>query len=169
MTTRVRFAVLAGSALGVAALFVLPVTTAAGGGNNDDIVVRSVTAMEQWQSKTTTELNRALMREPPGATTENAIVQITFTLDEEGKAENLQFYNRDGSWLERNMAKRAISRLETLAEVPVANPGEAQFLASIIFANDARNYARLQRRLEKLESARLASAGPGRRYLALGY
>jgi hypothetical protein len=168
MTTRVIFTSFARSAFGAAALFVLPVAAFAGG-DSDDIVVRSATAMQQWQDKTTSELDRALMREPPGATTENAIVQIAFTLGADGKAENLQFYNRDGSSLERMMAKRAINSLDSLADVPVTKPEEAQFLASIIFANDARNYARLQRRLEKMETARLASEGSRPRYLALGY
>lgn len=168
MTNRLTFSVLARSALSAAALFALPVSALAGG-QSDDIVVRSGTAMEQWQQKTTIELNRALMQEPPGATTENAIVQITFTLGEDGKADNLQFYRRDGSILERMMAKRAIRSLDSLTEVPVAKPDEARFLASIIFANDARNYARLQRQLAKLETVLRASEDPQNRYFALGY
>ena len=109
------------------------------------------------------------MIEPMGATTENAIVQISFTLDEDGKAENLQFYNRDGTNLERGVAKRAIERLTHLGDVPVDHPRDARFLASIIFANDALSYSKLRGRLGKMEEARLASADGRRQYLALGY
>lgn len=168
MITGKNFAVLARTALGVTALFVLPVTASAGE-DSDDIVVSSGTPMKQWQQKTTKELNRVLMWEPSGATTENAIVQITFTLGEDGKAANLELYNRDGSTLEQNMAMRAIRRLDTLAEVPIAEPQKAKFLASIIFANDQRTHDKLQRKLEKMEQARLVSLDPGQRYLALGY
>ncbi|MCL9983422.1 MAG: hypothetical protein NBV60_09725 [Erythrobacter sp.] len=146
----------------------LPVTALAEG-EGEDIVVSSGSAMQQWQQRTTAELNRALMREPPGATTENAIIQITFTLGEDGKAANPQFFNRDGSFLERSMAKRAIMSLDNLAEVPVADREDARFLASIIFANDPRSYTKLQARLRKMEQARIASRDDRRQYLALGY
>lgn len=156
------------SAAGACMAALLPVTALAEG-QGEDIVVSSGSAMQQWQQRTTAELNRALMREPPGATTENAIIQITFTLGEDGKAANPQFYNRDGSFLERSMAKRAIMSLDHLADVPVADREDARFLASIIFANDPRSYTKLQRRLRKMEQARIASRDDRRQYLALGY
>ncbi len=168
MTTRSGFRALFWSAASAAALFVFPVTARADS-DGDVLVVRSGTAMEQWRQKTTAELNRLLMVEPAYSTTENAIVQISFTLGEDGMAANPQFYNRDGSQSERMAAQRAIERLANLAEVPVTSSDQPRFLANIIFASDARTLARLQRRLEKMETVRLASENPRDRYIALGY
>ena len=168
MFTRTGLTTFAVSAAGACMAALLPVTALAEG-EGEDIVVSSGSAMQQWQQRTTAELNRALMREPPGATTENAIVQITFTLGEDGKATDQQFYNRDGSFLERSMAKRAIKSLDNLAEVPVADRSQTRFLASIIFANDPRSHSKLQARLRKMEQARLASRDGRHQYLALGY
>lgn len=168
MLTRTEFTTIIAGAVGACVVSLLPVTAAAAK-QGDDIVVSSSTAMRQWQKQTTAELDRALMIEPMGATTENAIVQIAFTLDEDGKADNLQFYNRDGTNLERGVAKRAIQSLDHLGDVPVDHPREARFLASIIFANDAASYRKLRTRLAKMEEARMASADGRRQYLALGY
>jgi hypothetical protein len=168
MLTTNEFTTIIAGAVGACMICLLPVTAAAAK-QGDDIVVSSSNAMRQWQKQTTAELDRALMIEPMGATTENAIVQISFTLDEDGKAENLQFYNQDGTNLERGVAKRAIERLAHLGDVPVDHPRDARFLASIIFANDALSYSKLRGRLGKMEEARLASADGGRQYLALGY
>lgn len=168
MFSRTEFTVFAVSAVGACLVSLLPVTASAAN-EGDDIVVSSGSALEKWQQRTTAELNSALMREPMGATTENAIVQITFTLGEDGKATDQQFYNRDGSFLERSMAKRAIKSLDNLADVPVADRSQTRFLASIIFANDPRSYSKLQARLRKMEQARLASRDGRHQYLALGY
>lgn len=168
MFTKTGLTTFAMSAAGACMAALLPVTASAEG-PGEDIVVNSVSAMQQWQQRTTAELNQALMREPLGATTENAIIQITFTLGEDGKATEPRFYNRDGSSLERSMAKRAIMSLENLADVPLVDRENARFLASIIFANDPRNYTKLQARLRKMEQARIASRDGRRQYLALGY
>lgn len=168
MISRTELSAFVVGTIGACMITVMPVTVAAENGD-DDIVVSSGSATQKWQQRTTAQLNRALVREPMGATTENAIVQITFTLGEDGKAANPQFYNREGSSLERSMAKRAIMSLDTLADVPVADPSEVRFLANIIFANDARSHAKLQARLRKMEQKRLASRDGRQQYLALGY
>lgn len=169
MTTNVNFSVLARSALGASVLLLMPAMASASD-QGDDIVVSSGSAMEQWQRQTTAQLDRRLSHGAPLRTdTRNTIVQITFTRGDDGKPDNVQFYNREGSWQERSIAKRAVKSLDNLDLVPIATSEEPNFLASIIFANDERSLDMLRERLDKMESARLASAGPQAKYLALGY
>jgi hypothetical protein len=171
MLTFLKWATLAGNAAGVCALLALPVEAMASGSTgNDDIVVKSASAMQQWQKQTTVKLNRALQRaEPMRTNPEPAIVQISFKRGTDGRPEDIRFYNDEGGWLERMIAKRAVKSLDNLDQVPAVSAGEVHFLANIIFADDERDHDRLRKRLETMERARLASADPGRTLLALGY
>ena len=156
-------------AIALAMLLALP-TAASASSDSDDIVVRSQSPMDEWTSQTTAELNRALStglnsRGQPN----NAIVQVTFTLDENGQADDLEFLKGKGNRHSRDMARRAIRRLKNLDQVPVANAEDAQFLANIIFANNERVHTELASELEEMETARLASTERAATYIALGY
>ena len=169
MTTTLKFAILLGSAVGASLIFALPVT-ASPADADDDIVVVSAGAMQKWQQETNARLDRALqVAAPRDAVTGNSIVQITFTRGPDGKPENPQFYNREGNWTERWIAKRAVQSLDNLGEVPVIEAGQVRFLANVIFADDYHNLRKLRSRLEVMERERLAAGGPGSKYLALGY
>lgn len=169
MNINIKLATLVGSAICASLLFALPVSASATGAD-DDIVVVSAGAMQQWQQETTARLDRALqLAAPRDAATGNAIVQITFTRGPDGKAENPQFYNREGNWTERWIAKRAVQSLDNLGDVPVIEAGEVRFLANLIFADDPHNLKKLRTRLEGMERERLAAGGDASRYLALGY
>lgn len=169
MTTTLKFAILLGSAVGASLIFALPVT-ASPADADDDIVVVSAGAMQKWQQETNAQLDRALqVAAPRDAVTGNSIVQITFTRGPDGKPENPQFYNREGNWTERWIARRAVQSLDNLGEVPVVEAGQVRFLANVIFADDYHNLRKLRSRLEVMERERLAAGGPGSKYLALGY
>lgn len=169
MNTITNISKIACTAIGAALLLAVPVGTLASD-KSDDIVVSPSAAMQQWQAETTQDLNQALRgggvryRGEPN----NAIVQITFDLGEDGKAENVQLHNGEGNYFARKIAIRAVKRLDGLDKVPVSDPQDAQFLANIIFANSKDQMARLEERLEDMERARLASAGEDRTYIALG-
>ena len=155
-------------AIGAAILLAVPIGALASD-EGSDIIVQPTFAMDQWQEETTHDLNRALSKggvrfrgEP-----NSAIVQITFSLGEDGKADDVRLYNDDGNWFAKRIALRAVKRLDNLDEVPVDNPQDVQFLANIIFANDERTQERLSRRLAESEAERMATAGKARTYLAL--
>lgn len=169
MNTNTNISKIACRTIGAALLVALPANSLASN-DSDDIVVSPSAAMVQWQEDTTTDLNRALShggvryRGEPN----NAIVQITFSLGDDGKADNVRLHNDEGNYFARRIAVRAVKRLRDLDQVPVANPQDAKFLANIIFANSDNDLGRLEERLAKMERARLASSGKERTYLALG-
>lgn len=169
MTPHINISTCSLRAIALAMLLALPAAASAGSDKND-IVVRSQSPLEEWTSQTTAELNRALSqglnaRQEPN----NAIVQVTFTLDENGRAEELEFLKGDGNRQARDITRRAIRRLKNLDRVPVANVEDATFLANIIFASNERVHTELASRLEKMETARLASKQRDATYIALGY
>jgi hypothetical protein len=166
MNTHTKLSATARIALGATAfLFITPIVSAE---EQDDILVQQDAEMTGWQEQTTAELNRALGR-PPSARARpgNAIVQVTFVLDENGMARDLEFYNREGNRHAKSMAVRAIKRLKNLGNVPVAAPQDARFMANIIFADDRAKLESLSERLETMEAERLASTGGERTYIAL--
>jgi hypothetical protein len=169
MTTTLKLAVLAASAIGASLLLAVPVTASDAGGG-DDIVVVSAGAMQKWQQETSARLDQALrVAAPRDAATGNSIVQISFTRGPDGKPQNPQFYNREGNWTERWIARRAVQSLDNLDEVPVIETGEVRFLANVIFADDYHNLEKLRDRLEVMERERLAAGDARSKYLALGY
>ncbi|MFL0354910.1 energy transducer TonB [Erythrobacter sp. GH1-10] len=155
-------------AIGAAILLAVPAGALASG-DGDDIIVRSQPAMDKWQAETTQDLSRYLRGGPVSsrARPNNAIVQVSFSVDEEGKPENVALFQSGGNWAANHMALRAVRRLKNLSEVPVSNPREVEFLANIIFADTDDHYERLSARLEQSESERIASSGRARTYIAL--
>ncbi len=148
----------------------LPAATPALAGGDEPIVVQSKPAMAEWREKTTRDLNRALSHRPSSARLRpnNGIVQVSFTLGEDGRADNIKLYKSGANWIAERLAKRAVRKLDTLDEVPVANRAKARFLASIIFADNAHIHDRLAAELKKSERTRLASADESREFITVG-
>ncbi|QFT76633.1 hypothetical protein [Erythrobacter sp. THAF29] len=168
MNTNIPISKIACRSIGAALLLAIPVGSLASE-DSDDIIVSPSAAMEQWQQDTTRDLNRALStggvryRGEP----DNAIVQVAFSLSEDGKADDVRLYNDEGNWVAQRTALRAVKRLKDLGEVPVENPQGAQFLANIIFADNERAHERLEARLAQWERARIGSSGKERTFIAL--
>ena len=170
MTINTSISTLARNAIGAAILVAIPASALASQ-NGDDIIVRSQAALEEWRKDTSSDLNRLLARTDivKRGKPNNAIVQVTFDIGEDGKAENIQLYNDEGNWAAERHAIYAVKRLRGLDEVPVTNPQDAQVLANIIFSSNRMNHDRLFERLEKMERARMASKDEASTYIALGY
>lgn len=153
-------------AIGAALLLSVPAVATA----DHDIIVQPSPELQQWQADTSQDLTRALERGGRQYTVQranNSIVQIAFSVGEDGRPDDVEVLEGDGNWAARRVAKRAVNRLDNLDRVPVANPGNVQFLANIIFADNGRIHKRLEERLEQMEAARMASTGPERTYIAL--
>ncbi len=159
------------SGAALAAALVLPLAApVAAGEKSDDLVVRPVDAMDEWQKETTRDLNRALAF-APGATKvrpDNGIVQMTFTLGANGKAENIKLYNSSANLMAERIARRAVRKLDNLDQVPVRDKSEVKFLANMIFADNEDIKERLMAKLEKSENARLARANADGDYVSFG-
>ena len=158
MTERFKFAP---AAMIAAALCALPLASPAAAGEGDDIVVSSRAAMEQWQAETTASINRALLRDPASrrVPTNNAIVEVAFTLGADGQADNIRIVGGEGNWAARHAAKYAVRSLDRLGEVPVRNARGQKFVANIIFADNKETHKKLSARLENTREQRLAEAG----------
>ena len=167
MKTLTKYVVLPASAIALALPFAAP---AVAGEKSDGIVVTSMAKMEQWQADTTKDINRSLKNAPIPihARPNSSVVQITFTLGEDGKADNIEVIDGNGNWAARKAATYAVRRLNDLESVPVTNKQNAQFLANIFFASDAEDHKRLKLALKKSEAQRLAAAGGEEEYILLG-
>lgn len=168
MTTFAKYST--GAAL--AAVLTLPFATpVAAGEKSQDLVVRPATAaMDAWQTETTRDLNRALMSKTHSGKlpVRNGIVQVSFTLGEDGRAENIKLYNSTSNFWGERLAKRAVRKLDNLDEVPIQHDGEVKFLANLVFANSVQMQKTLLAKLERAETTRLASAAPSSQYIVLG-
>lgn len=168
MITHLKNSKLACSAIGAALMLAVPSATFASD-EGDDIIVSPSSEVQQWQDDTSRDLDRALSS---GSTRyrgapNNAIVQVTFKLGENGRADDVSIINGEGNYFAKRIAVRAVKRLRDLDGVPVEDPQAVTFLANIIFANSDTSQKRLERRLAGMERERLASTGRARTYLAL--
>ncbi|HSM53733.1 MAG TPA: energy transducer TonB [Erythrobacter sp.] len=125
---------------------------------DEQIVVHSQAEMEQWKADVTRNLDRRLelAQRQMNATPRSGIVQLRFTLDENGRAENFQTLTSSGDRSTDMVATRAVRRVDNLDEAPIANADGQTFQANIIFANDFGEHDKLKAKLAKMESARLA-------------
>ncbi|MBV7265286.1 hypothetical protein [Erythrobacter ani] len=161
------------SAAALAAALALPFSAPAHAGDkpaaaSDDIVVRSASAMEQWQKETTQDLNRALEREPISRKVRpnNAIVDVAFTMGADGSAEDIRVLDGKGNWAARRVARHAVGKLDTLSDVPVVNPEGKKFLARIVFADNLEIKKQLYAEMKRSQPERFA-AGKSK-YILLG-
>ncbi len=172
MKTYTRYTVTAAAALALAMPFAAPVSAnpAATATNSQEIVVKSRAAMEEWQAETTKDLNRALARVPLARKVlpNNAVVQVAFTLGEDGKPDNIEVLRGTGNWAARKTAELAVRHLDNIASVPVANPQDANFIANVIFASTPRKRDELAAALWESEARRIAASDPDRNTIVLG-
>ncbi|MEM8726609.1 MAG: hypothetical protein AAGE86_13920, partial [Pseudomonadota bacterium] len=117
MNTFAKFA--SGAAFAVALAF--PTATPALAGDDQLVVVQPQAAMEEWKKDTTRDLNHALSYQPSSGRlrVDNGIVQVSFTLGADGRADNIKLYNSSSNLIGERLAKRAVRKLDTLADVPV--------------------------------------------------
>ena len=167
MKTLTKCVTLPAAAFALALPFSAP---AIAGEKSNDIVVTSMAKMKEWQAETTRDINRSLRQVPlPNrARPNNSVVQITFTLGADGKAENIEMLRGNGNRAARKAASYAIRRLNDLAQVPVTNAQNAQFLANIIFASTPEAHRKLKAALKKSEAKRLAASDGDEQYVLLG-
>ncbi len=163
------------SAAALAAAIALPASAPAAAGEksaamSEDIVVRSQSAMNEWQKDSTKELNRALLRDPMTRKLRpnNAVVEVAFTLGADGKADNIAVLDGNGNRAARRSAENAVRRLGTLADVPVARPAGTRFLAAIIFADNREIHSELAAKIKKSRAGRFASKDPEGAIILLG-
>lgn len=167
MKTLTKFVILPAAAVGMALPFAAP---AIAGEKSDGIVVTSMAKMKEWQAATTKDINRSLKnaRIPITTRPNNSVVQITFTLGDDGKAENIEVLKGNGNWAARKAATYAVRRLNDLDTVPVTNAQDAQFLANIFFASNKQVHKELAAKLAQSEATRLAASGGEEEYILLG-
>ena len=141
-----------------AALSIAAISPAIAG--EKQIVVESQAAMQEWQQDVGNSLDRRLVTATRQTRTNpvNGIVQLRFTLDASGKPHDIEVYSGSGDSATDTLAKRAVRGLTELAEAPVANAEAQTFQANIIFAEDARSYRKLAKKLAVSENVRLAQA-----------
>lgn len=142
----------------------------AGDAGQDGIVVQSQAAMEEWSQDVTRSLNRGLIQSERFSNTrpQSGIVQVRFTVDADGKAENVSLYRSSGHSPTDRVATRAVRWIARLDDAPVQNLTDQTFQANIIFAPDAQEHEVLARKLEQMESARIASSGTEASVVTLG-
>lgn len=134
------------------------------------IEVYSPSEMQRWHKDVSRQLDRALLRAPGriSLVPSSGIVQIAFELDDRGKPDNLRVRSNSANWSAARTAMRAVKRVRNLADAPVPNVEEAQFLANIIFADDLVERDQLTRKLERIERTRLASGAAEGDVIVLG-
>lgn len=135
-----------------------------------DIIVQSQAAMEEWSQDATRSLNRGLIQSERFSSTrpQSGIVQVRFTVDADGKAENLSLYRSSGHSGTDKVATRAVRRIGNLADAPVRDASRQTYQANIIFASDVDEHAKLAKKLDKMEQARLARGNSEEEVVSFG-
>lgn len=156
MTTRLKTTLAAAVALAVATSTTVPAMA-----QNDTIVVESAGALESWSEAVSRSLDKRLVRAEKSlrANPKSGIVQLRFTLNEDGRAHDFKVYRSSGNIRTDLIAKRAVRSLSNLGDVPVRNPQAEQFQANIIFAEGVQEHKKLAKLLRKTEAKRLARGG----------
>lgn len=165
MNTILKTTLAATVALAVATTSTAPVLA-----QNETIVVESTAAMESWSDAVTRSLDQRLARAEQAlrVNPKAGIVQLRFTLDDQGNAQGLTVHKSSGHNRTDLVAKRAVRSLSNLGDVPVRNPQAQKFQANIIFAEGKQEYWQLAKQLKKSEAKRLASGGAESAVLAFG-
>ena len=170
-TNPFRFLAVPAIALGLAA----PLATAPAFAGEDKqdypaIEVTSKSEMQRWKKQVSRRLDQALLRteQRQSGAPDSGIVQVTFELGANGRADNVSVYSNSADRTAARIAKQAIKRLPNLADAPVTNVREARFLANIIFADDQLEHSQLAEALAQSERARLASGADQDDVIVLG-
>ncbi|MGQ7830605.1 energy transducer TonB family protein [Altererythrobacter sp. Z27] len=95
--------------------------------------------------------------------------QVRFQVDPEGRAENVTLYRKSGDRQVDRTALRAVERLDSIGELPAGYPDDQVIQANIVLARSESQMASLNKRLRRVEEARIAEAAgkPGAPVLAL--
>lgn len=114
----------------------------------------SLDAFEDWEHSITAELSAALedICSAPSYQPNNAIVQVEFGLDRQGRPTDFSVLPGDGNWGARSASTEALKRLEGVANVPVNDPLERRFIANIVFFADPTERVRLTSELKRRHS-----------------
>jgi TonB family protein len=151
-----------------AALGLAAITPAAA--DDTPILVESAAAMDEWRTDVSRSLDRRLRNidQLDPARPRSGIVQLRFTLDEDGRAENLEVVRSSTNYRAEKIATRAVRGLTKLDQAPVADVGSRTFQANVIFARTFEELDELKAKLAKLETARLALADEEEDVILLG-
>lgn len=135
----------------------------------DGVLIVSQSAMTQWQEARTKELDRLLLDDRGQFGRPLAgIVQISFTLDENGRPAEIETVHNSAGIAAHRLARWAVSKMRDLDDVPAAQGGDVRFQANMIFADNERDREGLAVQLAALEQVRLAKAEPGTTVIAIG-
>lgn len=130
------------------------------------VAVTPPTEMEVWSKTVTRNLDRRLAR--PGIGSTSGIVQLRFTLDEEGHPENILLFRSSGNRRTDRAAMDAVRYLNGLNEAPVRNVYEQTFQANIVFATDQPELEQFTEELRLSEIERLAQASTDSDVISFG-
>lgn len=123
----------------------------------DDIVVQTKPQMDQWSARVTSELNSALEKaEWHNGASKPGIVQLRFTVDQNGKAEDISVMRSSGNDRTDDNAITAVSLLDSLGDAPVSSVANRTFQANIVFARNDLQKVNFVKELRQSERDRMA-------------
>jgi len=85
----------------------------------------------------------------------SGIAQIRFQIDAEGRPVNANLFRRSGDSVVDRVAMRAVQRLGDIGQLPAGYPDDQIVQANIILARSQSDLRQLQKRLHKIEAARV--------------
>lgn len=97
----------------------------------------------------------------------NGIAKVRFQVGEDGRAANIEMYQRSGHTQVDRAAQRAVRGLSSLSPLPFGSEDGQVIQANIIVASSQPQMDRLTRKLVREETARIASSPRERAVLAL--
>lgn len=133
-------------------------------GKNQPILVDAAISPAQWAEDVSSRLDRNLrvMQSINSAERGDAIIQIRFDVVD-GAATNLRMMHSSGVPYVDGLARLAVKRLTALPQIQ--DQPRQEVLANILVASDPQGMDRLEQKLARSESLRLASADPADRAL----
>ncbi|NNC58896.1 MAG: hypothetical protein HKO05_02755 [Erythrobacter sp.] len=136
----------------------------------DEILVTPSGAMQNWRADVSRDLSRQLDQAESFAkyNPQPGIVQVRFTLDDNGRPVGMGTYRTSGSISSDRAARWAVRRLTNLDDVPVRVKPGTTFQANVIFAETPAQRDQLAKKLAWIESKRLANASAEAGVIALG-
>lgn len=127
------------------------------------IVVEKDATMASWKRAVSRALDRRLaaFERVHKIDPKNGVVELHFTLDEQGRAEGIVAAHSSGDARTDWLARRAVQSLTRLDEAPVPRAGARRFVARIVFADSPREKEALLARFASAKAARLADSNDG--------
>ncbi|MXO75657.1 TonB family protein [Altererythrobacter aerius] len=151
-------------------LLAMPATTGAQNVARDGLVVSGQPTAKAWVDTMTTKLDRELDHEErrarPGQD-QQGIVQLRFTRSADGRPSDVQVIRASSPGALQTSARRAVSRLRGIPEIPQGYAGTQNVHVNIVVAGSEGHMRKLTRQLRQWEAERMARAPGERRVLAL--